>query len=896
MQKLSLNRGFTLIELAISVFIIAVLTVTVGVVYNGIQASARDTSVLSDLDKLDAIQTFYGVKNNVPGKAWFSGNGVDPDLAFIPSEGNVIDVVIDDVDYCIRGYNPDGTINSIMNAAIKESTPGACGRITNTLIAGQGGTLPAPTGIAAQGYSGPARITISWNLVPGVSSYNLQYATDSNFSSPVSLNGITGSTRTINGLIAGQMYYLRISSVLSGTVSSPSSVVSVAATSDYGSLAAGTSIEGYWTSAPEGFLIENGASISRTQYPDLFAAIGYSYGGSGDNFNLPDSRGRASVNLNLSDPEFDVIGERTGSKTETITSTQMPSHTHVQNAHNHTQDAHTHTVNDPGHNHTQNAHSHTYCASVNCDFIGMQGGGQGGWSQQQASINNIFQLIFTSTTATNNASLTGVSINSVAAVNQTTAATNQNTGGGGSHNNIQPSIVKNYAIKYSTPDPLATTLPEGTSINGYWTSAPSGYLFEDGAAVSRTTYASLFAVIGTTYGAGNGSTTFNLPDSRGRLSVNRNPSDAEFNTIGEEYGEKAHTVTIAELPSHTHTQNSHTHTQNSHTNALTDPSHNHTQNPHIHEARNSPNGDFVGSCCGGQGGWGFQIGSSNNNIYRIVPSNTTATNNAAYTSVGIYSATATNQSTTATNQNTGGDGSHNEIQPSIVRRSAIKVTPITTSGTTLASGTSIGGYWSSAPSGYLLEDGAAVSRTTYAALFAAIGTTYGAGDGSTTFNLPDSRGRTSVNRSSDTEFDTLGEKYGTKAETLTIAQMPSHTHTQNSHTHTQDAHTHGVYDPGHNHTQNAHNHESRNSPNGDYVGMTGSSGGGWGITNQNNNNIYRLILNATTATNNASFTGLYLSATTATNQSTTATNQNTGGGGAHNNIQPSIVKLFAIKI
>lgn len=48
-------------------------------------------------------------------------------------------------------------------------------------------------------------------------------------------------------------------------------------------------------------------------------------------------------------------------------------------------------------------------------------------------------------------------------------------------------------------------------------SAPAGFLVADGSAVSRTTYAALFALIGTTYGAGNGSTTFNLPDLRGEF-------------------------------------------------------------------------------------------------------------------------------------------------------------------------------------------------------------------------------------------------------------------------------------------------------------------------------------------------------------------------------------------
>lgn len=57
--------------------------------------------------------------------------------------------------------------------------------------------------------------------------------------------------------------------------------------------------------------------------------------------------------------------------------------------------------------------------------------------------------------------------------------------------------------------------PAGTVIQYAGTTAPAGFLACDGTAVSRTTYATLFSAIGTTYGTGNGSTTFNLPDLRG---------------------------------------------------------------------------------------------------------------------------------------------------------------------------------------------------------------------------------------------------------------------------------------------------------------------------------------------------------------------------------------------
>ena len=97
----------------------------------------------------------------------------------------------------------------------------------------------------------------------------------------------------------------------------------------------------------------------------------------------------------------------------------------------------------------------------------------------------------------------------------------------------------------------------------------------------------------------------------------------------------------------------------------------------------------------------------------------------------------------------------------------------------------------SAPTGFLLCDGSAVSRSTYATLFSAISTTYGSGDGSSTFNLPDLRGRVvagqddmggaSANRLTDQtgglNGDTLGDTGGSETHTLTTAQLASHTHT-----------------------------------------------------------------------------------------------------------------------
>lgn len=88
---------------------------------------------------------------------------------------------------------------------------------------------------------------------------------------------------------------------------------------------------------------------------------------------------------------------------------------------------------------------------------------------------------------------------------------------------------------------------------------PSWALELTGQAVSRTTYSGLFALLGTSYGAGNGTTTFNIPDYRGRTLVGHDASQTEFDVLGEAGGAKTHTLTTAQMPSHTHIQNSHIH-------------------------------------------------------------------------------------------------------------------------------------------------------------------------------------------------------------------------------------------------------------------------------------------------------------------------------------------------
>jgi microcystin-dependent protein len=145
-------------------------------------------------------------------------------------------------------------------------------------------------------------------------------------------------------------------------------------------------------SPPTGWLFCDGSSVSSTTYPDLYLALGTNYGiGSGiGQFNLPNLQGRVPVGVS---PSY-LLASVGGAATHTLTTNEMPSHTH--------------TINDPGHFHGQ--------GGVNGGAVLIGGGANK--ADQTAT------LIAT----------TGITINSA--------------GGGQSHNNMQPYIVLNYIIKY----------------------------------------------------------------------------------------------------------------------------------------------------------------------------------------------------------------------------------------------------------------------------------------------------------------------------------------------------------------------------------------------------------------------------------------------------------------
>ena len=98
----------------------------------------------------------------------------------------------------------------------------------------------------------------------------------------------------------------------------------------------------------------------------------------------------------------------------------------------------------------------------------------------------------------------------------------------------------------------APVIPIGGGISWWGTSDPASpgggveYAIPDGRALSRATYSVLFALWGTAFGAGDGTTTFNMPNAKGRVQVGRDSADTDFDTMGETRGAKTHAHTLGD--------------------------------------------------------------------------------------------------------------------------------------------------------------------------------------------------------------------------------------------------------------------------------------------------------------------------------------------------------------
>ena len=106
----------------------------------------------------------------------------------------------------------------------------------------------------------------------------------------------------------------------------------------------------------------------------------------------------------------------------------------------------------------------------------------------------------------------------------------------------------NNDVGWVTPSGSGSGVPTGTVSMFAGSTAPTGYLLCQGQAVSRTTYSALFSVIGTAYGTGDGSTTFNLPNLQGKFALGKSSSYA----LGSAGGASTVTLTTNQIPAHTH--------------------------------------------------------------------------------------------------------------------------------------------------------------------------------------------------------------------------------------------------------------------------------------------------------------------------------------------------------
>lgn len=99
---------------------------------------------------------------------------------------------------------------------------------------------------------------------------------------------------------------------------------------------------------------------------------------------------------------------------------------------------------------------------------------------------------------------------------------------------------------------IGDTLPIGSIIPFGGTTVPSGWFLCHGQELSRASYPELYAIIGDSFGGDDQEQTFQLPNLKGKTIVGKNSSDSDFEDIGETGGEKTHTLTVDEMPSHSH--------------------------------------------------------------------------------------------------------------------------------------------------------------------------------------------------------------------------------------------------------------------------------------------------------------------------------------------------------
>ena len=192
-------------------------------------------------------------------------------------------------------------------------------------------------------------------------------------------------------------------------------------------------------------------------------------------------------------------------------------------------------------------------AQCYCDASNVSGNGAGFYSAQTGSAGNFF--VNGTLTASGESDTGNLSVGGNLSVTGTTALTGVATAPTPTTGDNSTKI----ATTAFTQTALASAAITGTINMWPTSSAPSGYLLCNGSAISRTTYAALFAIVGTTFGSGDGLTTFNLPNYADRMPIGVGSTAASVGATG---GSAITTIVANNLPAHTH--------------PVTDPGHNHT--------------------------------------------------------------------------------------------------------------------------------------------------------------------------------------------------------------------------------------------------------------------------------------------------------------------------------
>lgn len=649
---------------------------------------------------------------------------------------------------------------------------------------------------------------------------------------------------------------------------------------------------------PSGWLTCDGSSILRSAEPELFAAIGTTYGAAdGTHFSLPDFRERFALGKSSSGTGS-ALGQSGGSRQHTHTLSH--SHTVTQPgdhvAHVVTQPAtHTaHVVTQPGahanlshaglaaDDHPATSHSGMSLSSHNVT----ESSGHGTHTSEGShdhDTHTTFSAVRSSGASTvaadggKHSSAGGHTHDAHSAHNEKVSAHTISSQGDDhaaeSHSPTQPgdhaltahafsvSAHAAHAFSVSAHDshagaaaasatvtfgandppylaqiliiaPATTPLPVAAVVEYAGGSVPSDHLICDGSAVSRATYADLFAIIDTTYGPGDGSTTFNVPDFRGRHVIGTGASVAHASSGG--------------AADHTHTGASHAHAVTQpgdhadHT--VTQPAHaDHTVTQPAHSSLSHSGAAFAGHGTMSHSGFAVAAHSVTQSSGHGTHSSAGGHTHDAHSGSGSW-ASGSDLFSSAAHSSDGGHthdshgahsgaalSAHAETQanahtpthtvtqpddhtgPSHTGAAlsahsahtgaslsshgahtgaALANTASADTGTaeapflalhylirTALGGAAIGSLYkvgqTLAPSGGILAIGQDVSRSTYADLFAEIGTLYGPGDGATTFTLPDLRGR--IPRGANGDLGTAG---GARDHTHTVSATHGHAPTQ----------------------------------------------------------------------------------------------------------------------